>query len=447
MQTLTISSRREIAPYGGIEIVKESCDAASLAEFAWGLFQNWAAAGYPTKKLGWAFDVLLWFGDGETARRLAPLVRAWPGEGGSARAAVGVDVLAAVGGDAGVREVYDISQRSQFGALRDAAAARIAAVAVARGLSAEQLEDQLVLGLGAGADGMQSLDYGARQFTVGFDEYLHPYVCDGSGKRRASLPKASSKDDAVLVGAAQERFAGLKKDAKTLAVRQAARLEQAMVGGRRWSEAEFRALFVAHPLMRLLGRRLVWGEFSGLGDAANGSGGALRAAFRIAEDGTFADVADERYVLADGSPTIGLVHPLALAADLPRWAEICHDYEIIQPFPQVGRPTFALTHAERTTTRLERFHGAHLPTDSFLTLHRRPGWGAIPEWNAGRAIATGRRLPDSRMLIVRITPGYSQGSLAATPTKPSKTSASAPPTPMAAKPRALRPSRSASSAR
>ena len=64
VQMLTISSRREVAPYGGIEIVKEVCDAASLAEFAWGLFENWAGAGYPTKKLGWAFDTLLWFGDG-----------------------------------------------------------------------------------------------------------------------------------------------------------------------------------------------------------------------------------------------------------------------------------------------------------------------------------------------------------------------------------------------
>lgn len=411
VQMLTISSHREVAPYGGIEIVKEACDARSLAEFAWGLFENWAGAGFPTKKLGWAFDTLLWFGDAETARRLAPLVRAWPGEGGSARAAGGLDVLIAAGGEAGLREVYDISQRSTFAALRAEASRRVAKAASARGLSADQLEDQLVLDLGAGPDGTLEVDFGARRFTVGFDEYLAPFVTDGAGRRRASLPKPTAKDDAVLAAAAQRRFTELKKDAKTFAVRQAARLEQAMVGGRRWSEGEFRAVFVDHPLVRLLGRRVVWGEFDGEG--------ALRAAFRIAEDGTFADVADERFELssedAGSCGAIGVVHPLHLGADLPRWAEICHDYEIIQPFPQIGRPFFTLTLAERTATRLDRFCDTDLATDRFLALHRSPGWGAAALWDSGSTVATGRRLPHHRILIVRITPGYREGRLADTP--------------------------------
>jgi hypothetical protein len=411
VQMLTISSRRDVAPYGGIEIVKEVCDAASLAEFAWGLFENWAGAGYPTKKLGWAFDALMWLGDEQTARRLAPLVRAWPGQGGSARAAGGLDVLIAAGGEAGLREVYDISQRSSFAALRAEASRRIAKAAAARGLSADQLEDRLVVDLGVGPAGTPALEYGARRFVVGFDEYLTPYVTDGAGKRRAALPKPTARDDAALAAAAQRRFAEVKKDAKSFALRQAARLELAMVTGRRWSQAEFRAVFVGHPLLRLLGRRLVWGEFAG--------DGTLRAAFRIAEDGTFADAADERFALAPeaaaGGGTIGVVHPVHLGADLARWAEICHDYEIIQPFPQVGRPLFALTAAEREATRLDRFCEAELPTDRFLALHRKPGWGGATLWDAGHTVATGRRLPGNRVLIVRVSPGYREGRLADTP--------------------------------
>ncbi|MEY9929096.1 hypothetical protein ABH926_003736 [Catenulispora sp. GP43] len=411
VQMLTISSHRDVGPYGGIEIVQEACDTASLAEFAWGLFENWAGAGYPTKKLGWAFDTLLWFGDEETAQRLAPLVRAWPGEGGSARAAAGLDVLIAVGGEAGLREVYDISQRSSFTALRAEASRRVAKAATARGLSADQLEDRLVLNLGAGPDGTLTLDYGARHFTVAFDEYLAPYISAETGKRRATLPKPSAKDDAALAAEAQRRFTALKKDAKTFAVRQAARLEQAMVTGRRWSAGEFRSAFVEHPLLRLLGRRIVWGEFD--------TDGALNAAFRIAEDGTFANVADERHTLSpdhhDGTGTIGVVHPVHLAAELSHWAEICHDYEIIQPFPQVGRPTFALTPSECEATRLDRFCDTRLPTDRFLALHRTPGWGGAALWDSGSTVATGRRLPGHRILIVRVSPGYREGRLADTP--------------------------------
>lgn len=412
VQMLSISSRKDLTPYGGIAIVKETCDAASLAEFAWGLFQNWAGAGYPTKRVGWAFDALLWFGDETTARRLAPLVWTWPGEGGSARAASALDVLLAVGGDYGLREVYDISQRSTFAALRTEASNRIAWVAQARGLSADQLEDRLMLDLGVSTDGTLLLDYGTRRFTAAFDDFLQPYITDeATGKRRSTLPKPSAKDDATLSAAAQARFAELKKDTKTFAVRQAARLEAAMVSGRMWSGDEFRTLFVEHPLLGRFGRRLVWGEFT--------DDGKLLSAFRIAEDGTFADVADERYELgsdaAAGTTSLGLVHPVVLGADLPRWAEICHDYEIIQPFPQVGRPVLALTDAERTAHRLDRFVGLELPTDRFLALDRRPGWGGVGMWNAGASIATGRRLTDDRRLIVRITPGYREGQLASTP--------------------------------
>lgn len=76
-------------------------------------------------------------------------------------------------------------------------------------------------------------------------------------------------------------------------------------------------------------------------------------------------------------------------AELPRWAEICHDYEIIQPFPQFGRPVFALTGQERDKHRLDRFCDAQLPTDRFLALHRSPGWGAAALWDSGRTAATG----------------------------------------------------------
>lgn len=411
VQMLSISSRKELAPYGGLAIVKEACDAASLAEFAWGLFQNWAGAGHPTKNLGWAFDTLLWFGDETTARRLAPLVWAWPGEGGSARAAGALDVLLAIGGEFGLREVYDLSQRSTFAAQRTVASRRIAKEARALGLSADQLEDRLVLTLGVGAEGTVALDFGAREFTVNFDEFLQPYITDESGKRRRALPKPTAKDDATLTAAAHQRFAELKKDAKTFAVRQAARLEAAMVSARKWSWDEFQALFVAHPLLRVFGRRLVWGEFD--------ADGNLRATFRIAEDGTLADASDEHHTLdpgiAAGTGTIGLVHPVVLGADLPRWAEICHDYEIIQPFPQVGRPVLALTDAERSALRLERFVGAQLPTDRFLALDRRPGWGGVGMWNAGACVATGRRVAADKLLIVRVTPGYREGQLADTP--------------------------------
>ena len=68
--------------------------AGASRDFAWALFQRWQAAGYPAKE-SWALDALALLGDDETVRRLTPMIRAWPGEGGHARAVAGLDVLAA----------------------------------------------------------------------------------------------------------------------------------------------------------------------------------------------------------------------------------------------------------------------------------------------------------------------------------------------------------------
>ncbi|MEK8174305.1 DUF4132 domain-containing protein [Streptomyces sp. M19] len=50
----------------------------------------------------------------------------------------------------------------------------------------------------------------------------------------------------------------MKKDVRTVATAQVRRLEDAMVAGRGWTTAEFRELFVSHPLLSHLVRRLVW---------------------------------------------------------------------------------------------------------------------------------------------------------------------------------------------
>src|SRR5690606_22716523 len=111
------------------------------------------------------------------------------------------------------------------------------------------------------ADGRTVLDYGRRRFVVGFDEQLRPYVADEDGTRRKDLPKPGATDDQTLAPAAYHRFAALKKDVRTVARDQIRRLEQAMVMQRRWTADEFRALFVAHPLLWHLVRRLVWGVY------------------------------------------------------------------------------------------------------------------------------------------------------------------------------------------
>lgn len=398
VRMLTVS--QPDAPYPGLAAVKELCDARSLAAFAWGLFENWQAAGHPAKQ-AFGFDVLRWFGDDDTVRRLAPLIRAWPGEGGHARAVAGLDVLGAIGGDTALIHLYGISQKVKFKGLKDAAQGRITAIAEELRLTREQLADRLVPDLGLNDAGALELDYGPRRFTVYFDEQLKPGVVDEAGRRLKALPKPGAKDDSELAPAAYQRFAGLKKDVRTLAGDQIARLELAMVTRRRWSKSEFEEFLVGHPLLRHLVRRLVWGDFG-----RDGTG--LRTAFRVAEDLSYADVEDDQFsLLADGA-AIGVAHPVDLGDDVGRWSEIFADYEILQPFDQLGRPVFRLTEQEAAATDLRRFAEAKANGGRVLGLERR-GWRRSDPADAGWQGYLLRELPEGRTLVIDLDPGFGAG--------------------------------------
>ncbi|MFD0850659.1 DUF4132 domain-containing protein, partial [Actinomadura adrarensis] len=87
---------------------------------------------------------------------------------------------------------------------------------------------------------------------------------------------------------------------------------------------------------------------------------------------TFADAGDEALELPDGA-SIGIAHPLDLGDRIPAWSEVFADYEILQPFPQLGREVHALTDEERASGRLARFEGITVPAHTVLGLTRR-GW-------------------------------------------------------------------------
>ncbi|MEU5940444.1 DUF4132 domain-containing protein [Micromonospora sp. NPDC047548] len=393
---LAISKPGEVYP--GVALVREACDPASLAEFGWALFERWQAAGAPAKE-SWVLAALGWIGDDSTARRLAPVIRAWPGEGGHARAVTGLDVLATIGTDVALMHLYGISQKVKFRGLRERAAQKVTEVATELGLDADQLGDRLVPDLGLDADGSLVLDYGPRRFTVGFDEQLKPYVMDGPGTRRKDLPKPGTRDDQALAPEAYQRFVGLKKDVRTLAADQIRRFEAAMVAQRRWAAADFRRYFLAHPLLWHIVRRLVWATFDDTG--------APGTAFRVAEDRSLADVEDEAYVLPDDA-RVGIAHPLHLGADLPAWAELFADYEILQPFAQLGREVHRFDDTERDERLLSRYAGVAVPTGRLLGLERR-GWRRSGAQDNGVQPWLERELPGNRAIVVNIDPGITVG--------------------------------------
>jgi hypothetical protein len=382
--------------YAGVHTVRELCDPASLAEFGWALFHWWEACGARSND-GWALTQLALTGDDETVRRLTPVIRAWPGDGGHAKAVTGLDVLAAIGTDTALMHLHAIAQRVKFKALKRRAQEKIGQVAAELELTADQLADRLVPDFGLDAAGTLTLDYGPRRFTVGFDEQLRPTIADEDGKARRSLPKPGAKDDPELAPAAYKRFSALKKDVRTVAADQVTRLETAMVTRRRWPFAEFRDLLAGHPLVRHLVGRLVW--------LAEHDGGVT--AFRVAEDGTYADACDDAVTIPEQA-RIGIAHPLDLDGAVPAWSELLADYEILQPFRQLARTVHTLTDTEREAGHLERFADLKVPARAVLGLTGR-GWDRGAPQDAGVECWISRRVGPGRHVVIDLDPGFPVG--------------------------------------
>jgi len=328
---LAISKLEE--PYAGLEIVRQACTAASLADCVWDLFEAWLQAGAPVKE-SWAFSALGLLGTDDTVRRLVPRIKAWSLDGTHQRAAKGLDQLAAIGSDVALLYLHAFTKRGKFKGLHARAREKVAFVAAARGLSAEELADRQVPDLDLDAQGRIKLDFGPRQFMILLDSDLRPVVIDDRGMQLSDLPKPNKSDDAVLAEAATERFKLFKKDVRAHASLQVTRLERAMKDGRRWSGADFHVLFQTQVLMRPLAARLVWGVY----DAHS----QMQGAFRIAEDGTLADHKDSLFDLSEAA-TVGIADVLKMPQALQTaMSQIFADYGILQPFKQLGREAAAL---------------------------------------------------------------------------------------------------------
>ena len=356
---------QEEALYPGLLQVKDACTTDSLAEFAWDLFTAWQTAGAPSKE-SWAFTALGVLGNDDTARKLTPLIRAWPGESQHKRATVGLDILAAIGSDIALMQLNGIAQKLKFKALQERAKEKIADIAESRELTVAELEDRLAPDLGLDDNGSLLLDFGPRQFTVSFDETLKPFVRDVSGSRLKDLPKPNKSDDESQANDAVNRYKLLKKDARTVAAQQVARMESAMCLRRRWSPENFQLFLVEHPLARHLTRRLIWGVYS----AEN----QLLACFRVAEDNSYSTADDDLFTLPEGDISIGIPHVLEISpTDAAAFGQLFTDYELLPPFRQLDRNSYALTEAERNASELTRWAGRKCPSGRVMGLANK-GW-------------------------------------------------------------------------
>lgn len=352
-------------PPAYVEAVKSCADPRTLDAFAWALFERWLSDGASSKEK-WQMTAIGFLGGDSCALKLAPMIRKWPGEAQHQRAVLGLECLRAIGTDTALMQINGIANKVPFKAIKQRAAECMDDIAKSRGMTRAQLEDRIVPDCDLDERGSRIFDFGPRRFRFVLSPEMKAMVKDDAGKVASDLPKPNSKDDAALSEAAVAEWKLLKKQVSEVAKIQAGRLEQAMVTGRRWSASEFDQLLVRHPLMINLVRLLLWGVY--------GDDGKLASTFRVTEDQTLANSADESVDLPDGA-RVGVVHPLQLAsADASAWGEVFSDYEIIPPFPQLGRAIHHLEESEHDAVSLKRFAQKRLPCAAVVFGLDKLGW-------------------------------------------------------------------------
>ncbi len=323
------------APYAGLEQVLPALDPASLASLGRDLLAQWEAAECPLEER-WMLLAQAWLGDAHTLWTLSDAIACWPSEMAFPRAKFGLSVLADMAAfqrsDEPLRTLIRFAESGKP-SLRKPAQDQVQKAAQRMGITADELADRVIPDLGLARPEDHVFDFGPRRFTLRFDDSLQPFVIDDSQRRHTELPKPNAKDNASLAPNAVQRWKALKKLARALANEQIARLEVALASQRTWSTSAFTRLFTQHPLMRELGRRLLWSTT-----------GAHRPArrFRVSEEHTLLDIHDAPVALDEGE-SVCLAHPIDLeAGELATWTQLWADYELLQPFEQLARRVYRL---------------------------------------------------------------------------------------------------------
>lgn len=189
------------------------------------------------------------------------------------------------------------------------------------GISSDLLADFAVPSLGLDSIGRRSfgLSGGDVHVQVLADGKLT--LCDDGGQALRTLPKAQT-EDAEAHAIAKTAVAQLRTHVPALLQREATRLQQGWAVGRSWSMADWTAVFVRHPLMRLLATRCVW--------QCQDDNGAY--GFRPELDGTALDAAGDTVALPLGA-TVQLASRFS-GVEPAAWQQHMADFSIEALFDQ-----------------------------------------------------------------------------------------------------------------
>lgn len=334
-----------------------------LEEFSADIFARWYDDGAQTK-----FKSALYFcaihGGLKMVDTLIRNIKEWSEAMRSAIAAETVFALALNGSNEALMNVDNMSRKFKNKRVRAAAVEAMAAAADTLGITSEELADRIVPDLGFDRNLCRVFDYGKRQFNVYLKPSLEMEVFSGD-KQIKTLPKPGTTDDKEIAEAAFNEFKEVKKQLKNVVAAQRSRLEYVLMCDRKWTSENWEKLFVGNAVMHCFAVGLIWGIYEN---------GSLKDTFRYMDDGSFTTADGDEFTLPNDAQ-IGLVHPLELTEEqIAVWKEQLSDYELTQPFDQLGRMVFRPEDKELQCNSLTRFEDTTVNSVAMINKMTKNGW-------------------------------------------------------------------------
>lgn len=275
----------------------------------------------------------------------------------------GLHALGAIPEAGGVAELSRLNGKVRYPSARKQIEKVLLAAAERAGKTIEELEEIAVPDFGLDGTGCRSESLGEFQgvIRIAGSDQVDLSWSGPDGKSRKTVPAAVKRDH-------PEELKQLKRQVKEIRdnlAGQGGRLERLLLAGRRWPLADWRALYLDHPLLADLCRRLIW-RFERDDRRASG----------IAEGDQVTDQTGAALDWLDDGTQVALWHPIDEPAEqVLAWRNRLADLEITQPFKQAHREIYVLTDAERQTEIYSNRFAAHiLKQHQFRALCQQRGW-------------------------------------------------------------------------
>jgi hypothetical protein len=231
------------------------------------------------------------------------------------------------------------------------------------GLTIDELEDFAVPSYSLDADGKTELTIGDAKAIVRLSEGGRVTVIwrNADDKLVKSVPSHIKKAFAKQV----KSVSALAKELEQAHYAQRYRLESSFVNLRSMSLGHWRQFLIDHPLLGLLGRRLIWVFSNEQGWEKSG----------LYCKGQFCGASGEAVELTPATKA-RLWHPLSTeASEVQQWREHVFASSVRQPFRQAFREFYQITDDERQTKMYSnRFAGTLMRQHQFSSLCRARGW-------------------------------------------------------------------------